>query len=55
MLEKIITVDSAKQLVLDYGSKTGPLSVYLNTAVAEIKNIFGKLPLDVNKFGNQIV
>lgn len=52
-IDKLITVDSAKNLVMDYANKAGSLSAHLTTVVAEVTKIFNNLPLDVNKFGNK--
>jgi hypothetical protein len=48
---KVITVDSAKNLVNEYSSKAGSLAAHLTTLVQEAGKIFSALPLEVNKFG----
>ena len=52
-VDKLITVDSAKNLVMDYANKAGSLSAHLTTVVSEVSKIFNNLPLDVNKFGSK--
>ena len=49
--DKLITVDSAKNLVVEYAGKAGSLSAHLTSALAEVTKIFSSLPLEVNKFG----
>jgi hypothetical protein len=44
-IDKLITVDSAKNLVVDYANKAGSLSAHLTTVVAEVSKIFNNLPL----------
>ena len=52
-VDKLIAVDSAKELVVEYASKSGLLSAHLTTVVSEVTKIFNSLPLNVNKFNNQ--
>lgn len=51
--DKLIAVDSAKELVVEYISKSGLLSAHLTTVITEASKIFNNLPLSINKFGSQ--
>ena len=49
----MIAVDSSKDLVLEYMNKGGLISAHLTTVVSEVAKIFGKLPLNIDKFSCQ--
>lgn len=50
---KVITVDSAKNLVTEYANRAGSLAAHLTTVVQEAGKIFAALPLEVSKFNNK--
>jgi hypothetical protein len=51
-IDKLIAVDSAKDLVVEYASKSGLLAAHLTSVVSEVTKIFNNLPLNVNKFSS---